>query len=125
MNDPLKSVSVVGTRPNLPKIAPILREMQRRPGIDSILVHTGQHYDEKLSAIFFEEMGIPAPNVNLGVGSGSQAAQTAEILKRIEPVLLEQQPDVVVVVGDVNSTVAPGFVGTSVSCPLTVCAKLE
>jgi UDP-N-acetylglucosamine 2-epimerase (non-hydrolysing) len=106
MTHRLKILNVVGARPNLPKIAPLIREMQRHPDIDPILVHTGQHYDEKLSDIFFRQMGIPAPHVNLEAGSGSHAAQTAEVLKRIEPVLLERKPDVVVVVGDVNSTVA-------------------
>src|SRR3989454_3178953 len=80
--------------------------MRRHPEIEPILVHTGQHYDEKLSEIFFRQMGIPKPNVNLGVGSGSQAWQTGEILKRIEPVFLEYRPALVLVVGDVNSTVA-------------------
>jgi UDP-N-acetylglucosamine 2-epimerase (non-hydrolysing) len=103
----LKIINIVGARPNLPKIAPLLREMQRHSCIlDPILVHTGQHYDEALSDIFFRQMGIPAPHVNLEVGSGSHAAQTAEVLKRVEPVLLEHQPDLVLVVGDVNSTIA-------------------
>ena len=102
----IKILNIVGARPNLPKIAPPLREMRQHPEITPILVHTGQHYDENLSDIFFRQMGIPAPQVNLEVGSGSHASQTAEILKRIEPVLEEHRPDVVVVVGDVNSTVA-------------------
>jgi len=102
----LKIINIVGARPNLPKISPLMREMQRHPEIESILVHTGQHYDESLSDIFFRQMGIPAPHVNLEVGSGSHAAQTAEILKRIEPVLLERKPDLALVVGDVNSTLA-------------------
>lgn len=102
----LRIINIVGARPNLPKISPLLREMQRHPEIEPMLVHTGQHYDETLSDIFFRQMGIPAPHVNLEVGSGSQAAQTAEILKRIEPVLIEHQPDLVLVVGDVNSTLA-------------------
>ena len=102
----LRIINIVGARPNLPKIAPLMREMQRHPEIEPILVHTGQHYDEALSDIFFRQMGIPTPHVNLEVGSGSHAAQTAEILKRIEPVLLERQPDLVLVVGDVNSTIA-------------------
>jgi UDP-N-acetylglucosamine 2-epimerase (non-hydrolysing) len=102
----LKIINIVGARPNLPKISPLIREMQRHPEIESILVHTGQHYDETLSDIFFRQMGIPAPHVNLEVGSGSHAAQTAEILKRIEPVLLERKPDLALVVGDVNSTLA-------------------
>ena len=102
----LRIINIVGARPNLPKISPLMREMQRHPEIESILVHTGQHYDETLSDIFFRQMGIPAPHVNLEVGSGSHAAQTAEILKRIEPVLLERKPDLALVVGDVNSTLA-------------------
>jgi UDP-N-acetylglucosamine 2-epimerase (non-hydrolysing) len=106
MAQQLKILNIVGARPNLPKIGPLMREMGRHPQITPVLVHTGQHYDEKLSDIFFRQMGIPAPQVNLEVGSGSHAAQTAEILKRIEPVLLEQKPDLVLVVGDVNSTIA-------------------
>lgn len=102
----LRIINIVGARPNLPKIAPLMREMQRHPEIEPILVHTGQHYDEALSDIFFRQMGIPTPHVNLEVGSGSHAAQTAEVLKRVEPVLLERQPDLVLVVGDVNSTIA-------------------
>jgi UDP-N-acetylglucosamine 2-epimerase (non-hydrolysing) len=107
MTRPLRIINIVGARPNLPKIAPLMREMQRHPGkIDPILVHTGQHYDAALSDIFFRQMGIPTPHVNLEVGSGSHAAQTAEVLKRVEPVLIERQPDLVLVVGDVNSTIA-------------------
>ena len=102
----LRILSIVGARPNLPKIAPLMWEMQRHPEIEPILVHTGQHYDERLSDIFFRQMGIPAPHVNLGVGSGSHAVQTAEVLKRIEPLLIERRPDLVLVVGDVNSTIA-------------------
>jgi UDP-N-acetylglucosamine 2-epimerase (non-hydrolysing) len=104
--DPLKIINIVGARPNLPKIAPLIREMEKHPNIKPILVHTGQHYDDQLSDIFFREMSIPAPDVNLGVGSGSHAAQTAEVLRGIEPVLLEYKPDIVLVVGDVNSTIA-------------------
>jgi len=106
MSSRLKIINIVGARPNLPKIAPLMREMQRHPEIEPILVHTGQHYDAALSDIFFRQMGIPTPHVNLEVGSGSHAVQTAEVLKRIEPVLLEHQPDLVLVVGDVNSTIA-------------------
>ncbi len=102
----MKIINIIGARPNLVKIAPLLREMQRRPDIHPVLVHTGQHYDEKLSEVFFRQMGIPAPQVNLEVGSGSQAWQTAEVLKRIEPILIEHSPDLVLVVGDVNSTIA-------------------
>ena len=104
------------------KVAPIIKaarafNSQRRDGntqLDCYLVHTGQHYDQKMSGIFFQELGIPAPNINLEAGSGSHAAQTANIIARFEPVCLEQAPDWVVVVGDVNSTMA---------CTL-VCSKL-
>ncbi len=102
----LKIINIVGARPNLPKIAPLMREMKRRSEIEPILIHTGQHYADELNGIFFREMGIPAPDVNLEVGSASHAVQTGEILKRVEPILLDQQPDVVLVVGDVNSTIA-------------------
>ncbi len=97
------------------KIAPLVAEMGRRHGIDPQLIHTGQHYDEHMSRSFFGDLGIPEPDVNLEVGSGSHAVQTAEIMKRFEPVCLERRPDWVVVVGDVNSTIA---------CAL-VSAKLE
>ena len=106
MGHSLKIVSVVGARPNLPKIAPLVREMWRHPEIEPLLLHTGQHYDDTLSDIFFRQMGMPAPDVNLEVGSGSHAVQTAEVLKRIEPILIESKPDLVLVVGDVDSTVA-------------------
>ena len=115
---PLKIINIVGARPNLPKIAPLMRSMQRHPEIEPILVHTGQHYDEALSDIFFRQMGIPTPHVNLEVGSGSHAAQTAEVLKRVEPVLIEHQPDLVLVVGDVNSTIAVSLAAVKLGIPV-------
>jgi UDP-N-acetylglucosamine 2-epimerase (non-hydrolysing) len=118
MSSTLKIINIVGARPNLPKIAPLIREMQRHPEIEPILVHTGQHYDDMLSDIFFRQMGIPAPDVNLEVGSGSHAAQTAEILRRIEPVLVERQPDLVLVVGDVNSTIAASLAAAKLGIPV-------
>src|SRR6266581_6618643 len=111
-------INIVGARPNLPKIAPLIREMQRHPEIEPLLVHTGQHYDENLSNIFFRQMGIPEPHMNLGVGSGTHAEQTAEILKRIEPILLRQQPDLVLVVGDVNSTIAVSLAAVKLGIPV-------
>jgi UDP-N-acetylglucosamine 2-epimerase (non-hydrolysing) len=108
----MKILSVVGARPNFVKIAPILRAIEavnqrggRRP-VESVLVHTEQHYDDAMSAAFFNDLDIPRPNWTLGVGSGSHATQTAEIMKRFEPVVAEERPDVVLVVGDVNSTAA-------------------
>ena len=96
------------------KVAPVLNALKRYPQIAQTLVHTGQHYDANMSDVFFEQLGIRAPDVNLNVGSGSHATQTAEIMKRFEPVLLEHKPDLVLVYGDVNSTVATAL----------VCAKL-
>jgi UDP-N-acetylglucosamine 2-epimerase (non-hydrolysing) len=118
MSDRSKIINIVGARPNLPKIAPIIREMQRRPEIEPLLVHTGQHYDENLSNIFFRQMGIPAPQINLGVGSGTHAEQTGEILKRVEPIFLEQRPDLVLVVGDVNSTIAVSLAAVKMGIPV-------
>jgi len=102
----MKILSVVGARPNFMKLAPIAEELKRFPDVKHCLVHSGQHYDELLSGNFFTELGLPKPDVNLQVGSGSHAVQTAEVMKRLEPVLLDFKPDMVVVVGDVNSTIA-------------------
>ena len=100
-------LSVVGTRPNMMKIAPIASELARRGDeFEHVLVHTGQHYDRELSEIFLEELGVGEPDFALGVGSGSHAQQTAGVMERLEPVLLETEPDVVLVPGDVNSTLA-------------------
>jgi UDP-N-acetylglucosamine 2-epimerase (non-hydrolysing) len=102
----MKIIVVAGARPNFIKIAPLMDALKRHPHMHPVLVHTGQHYDEKMSDLFFRQLEIPEPDVNLGVGSGSHAKQTAEIMARFEPVLLEHRPDCVMVVGDVNSTVA-------------------
>jgi len=101
---------VVGARPNLMKVAPVLSALKHYPKIKQTLVHTGQHYDSNMSDVFFQQLEIPAPDVNLGVGSGSHARQTAEIMSRFEPVVLERKPDLVLVYGDVNSTVAAALV---------------
>ena len=108
----LRIASMVGARPNFMKIAPIVHEIQRTAGIDHRLVHSGQHYDQQMSESFFEELHIPKPDVNLEVGSGSHAWQTAEVMKRFEAVVLEWKPDVVMVVGDVNSTLAAALVAS-------------
>jgi len=99
-------VVVAGARPNFVKVAPLLRRLRARPGVAARLVHTGQHYDDALSRGFFEDLRIPPPDVNLEVGSGTHGAQTAECLRRFEEFLLGSRPDAVVVVGDVNSTLA-------------------
>jgi len=106
---------VVGARPNFMKVAPVMAALTDRPKISQVLVHTGQHYDVNMSDIFFQQLALPAPDVNLDVGSGSHAQQTAQIMSRFEAVVLKHQPDLVLVYGDVNSTVAAAL----------VCAKLE
>src|SRR5262249_55662674 len=113
-----KLVVIAGAWPNFMKIAPLVWEIEHRAGIDAYLVHTGQHYDERMSRLFFEELGIPRPDIDLGVGSGSHAVQTAEVMKRFEPVLLEQRPDGVVVVGDVNSTIACALTAVKLGVPV-------
>ena len=114
----MKLVIVAGARPNFMKIAPLMWELARRPRAASYLVHTGQHYDEKMSKAFFDQLKIPRPDTDLEVGSGSHAVQTAEIMKRFEPVLTAQRPDVVVVVGDVNSTIACAVTAVKLSIPV-------
>ncbi len=109
---------VVGARPNFMKIAPIMRAFGQSPAVNAELVHTGQHYDAAMKASFFEQLNIPEPNVDLGVGSGSHAAQTAEIMKRFELVLEERAPDAVLVVGDVNSTIACALVAAKKGVPV-------
>jgi len=111
----LKVIIVAGARPNFMKIAPIVAAMKRRAEFQPFIVHTGQHYDEAMSEAFFRDLNLPSPDVYLGVGSGTHAAQTAAVMTAFEPVLLKEKPDWVVVVGDVNSTLA---------CTL-VCSKLQ
>jgi len=101
---------ICGARPNFMKVAPLMEAFAATDGVAARLVHTGQHYDEKMSDLFFRDLGMPEPDVNLEVGSGSHAEQTAEIMRRFEPLVMEQRPDWVVVVGDVNSTLACALV---------------
>jgi UDP-N-acetylglucosamine 2-epimerase (non-hydrolysing) len=101
-----KILCVAGARPNFMKVAPVLRALDGHERLEGRLVHTGQHYDARLSQVFFEELDLPRPDIELEVGSATHAVQTAEILRRLEPVLEAEQPQVVVVVGDVNSTLA-------------------
>lgn len=114
----IKIIFVCGTRPNFIKIASIMRAFNENDAFETLLVHTGQHYDTKMSHLFFEDLNIPRPDVNLEVGSGSHAVQTAEIMKRFEPVVLEFKPDYVLVVGDVNSTIACGLVAVKLGIKL-------
>jgi UDP-N-acetylglucosamine 2-epimerase (non-hydrolysing) len=113
-----KVMLVCGARPNFMKIAPVLKAMARRGGLSHYLVHTGQHYDEKMSGSFFTDLGIPAPDVDLGVGSGSHAEQTARIMVEFEKVCQREKPDIVVVVGDVNSTMACAIVAKKLWIPV-------
>lgn len=115
---PLKILAVVGARPNFMKVAPLIWEARQRGGMAVRLVHTGQHYDEKMSQLFFDELRLPRPDVNLEVGSGSHAVQTAEVMKRFEPVLLAEKPDLVLVVGDVNSTIACALTAVKLLVPV-------
>jgi len=127
----IKLMSIAGARPNFMKLASIVRAVEKHnqqittlasishQPITHIIVHTGQHYDSKMSESFFTDLGLPKPDINLEVGSGSHAVQTAEIMKRFEPVLQEQRPDVLLVVGDVNSTIACTLVASKIEYPAT------
>ncbi len=114
----IKIICVCGARPNFMKIAPLLRAFKENGNFKTLLAHTGQHYDENMSKLFFDELGIPKPDINLEVGSGSHAVQTSEIMKRFEPVVLDFQPNYVLVVGDVNSTIACGLVAVKLGVKL-------
>ena len=105
----MRVLSVVGARPNFMKLAPVDRELAKR-GVEHVIVHTGQHYDPGMSDAFFEQLWIPAPDHDLGVGSGSHAQQTAAVMQRLEPIIVELRPDLVLVYGDVNSTLAASLV---------------
>src|ERR1043166_463473 len=106
---------VVGARPNFMKAAPVLAALGQKTGLRQTLVHTGQHYDANMSDVFFHQLGMPIPDVNLGVGAGSHAQQTAQVISRFEPVASELVPDLTLVYGDVNSTMAAAL----------VCSKLQ
>jgi UDP-N-acetylglucosamine 2-epimerase (non-hydrolysing) len=113
-----KFICVAGARPNFVKIAPLMARLRQCNRISTLLVHTGQHYDAALSDIFFEELDVPRPDINLGVGSASRASQLAAIMQRFEPVLLTEKPDLVIVVGDVNSTLACALASVAVGIPV-------
>ena len=121
----MKVMLVAGARPNFMKIASIIDAIKEHNDsvensklkIQHLLVHTGQHYDDSMSKAFFRDLDLPTPDIYLKAGSGSHAIQTAEIMRRFEPVLLEHRPDVVIVVGDVNSTVACALVASKITYP--------
>ena len=109
---------VAGARPNFMKLAPLVAALERDPDFSAFIVHTGQHYDDQMSGQFFRDLAMPAPKFNLDVGGGSHALQTAEIMKRFEPVVIEERPDAVLVVGDVNSTMACALVAKKLQIPV-------
>jgi UDP-N-acetylglucosamine 2-epimerase (non-hydrolysing) len=109
---------IVGARPNFVKIAPIMRALNLREGLEPRLIHTGQHYDVAMNAVFFEELAIPPPDINLEIGSGSNTEQTARMMMALEPVFSQKRPDLVLVVGDVNSTLAAALVAAKLNIPI-------
>lgn len=115
----MKILHVVGARPNFMKVAPVLKALEKKGVVGQILVHTGQHYDINMSDIFFTQLDISAPDINLEVGSGTHAIQTAQIMTRMETVLLEEKPNLVLVYGDVNSTVAAALVCAKLLVPIS------
>jgi UDP-N-acetylglucosamine 2-epimerase (non-hydrolysing) len=114
----LRICAVVGARPNFIKMAPLLEELRSRPSITPILIHTGQHFSPEMSDSFFRELSMPQPDLNLGVGGGTATEQTAEIMRRIERVFLDQAPTAILVVGDVNSTMAAALVAAKLCIPI-------
>ncbi len=117
-NNAKKIINVVGARPNFMKIAPIHRLMESSEKLTPVLLHTGQHYDQEMSKIFFDDLELPKPDIYLGVGSGSHAQQTARVMIELERVMLEEMPDLVLVVGDVNSTLAASLVASKLHVPV-------
>jgi UDP-N-acetylglucosamine 2-epimerase (non-hydrolysing) len=111
-------MNIVGARPNMMKVAPLIAEMRRHWELQPLLVHTGQHYDYSMSQVFFDQLNIPLPDYNLEVGSGTHHAQTAEIIKRFGELVQQDRPDMVLVVGDVNSTIACALVAAKESIPV-------
>ena len=114
----MKAAVIVGARPNFMKAAPLIREFRKRRSLEWVLIHTGQHYDENMSRVFFEDLELPEPDIHLGVGSGSHAEQTARIMIAFEGVVARERPDLIIVVGDVNSTLACSLVGAKALIPV-------
>src|SRR4030042_4173030 len=117
MKKKIKPICLVGARPNFIKIAPIIVEFQKN-NIRPILIHSGQHYDYRMSQIFFKDLNIPKPDIHLGIGSGSHGEQTGKILIKIEKILLKYKPDILVVVGDVNTTLAGALAAVKAGIPV-------
>jgi UDP-N-acetylglucosamine 2-epimerase (non-hydrolysing) len=117
-NNRLKIMSIVGARPNMMKVAPLLAELRRHDEIEPVLVHTGQHYDYSMSQVFFDQLGVAPPDYNLDVGSGPHYAQTAEIMRRFGDLVQQERPDMVLVAGDVNSTIACALVAAKERIPI-------
>lgn len=118
LTDPICVACIVGARPNFMKIAPILKAFQDHGGFAPSVIHTGQHYDVEMNAVFFEQLGLPEPDLNLEIGSGTQTMQTARIMMGLEKVFEADRPDLLLVVGDVNSTVAAALVAAKMRIPL-------
>lgn len=114
----MKILNIVGARPNFMKVAPLHRVFEQSEHLESKIIHTGQHYDERMSDIFFRQLEMPEPHVYLGIGSGTHAQQTARIMTAFEEVVLDEQPDLVLVVGDVNSTLACSLVAAKLHIPV-------
>ncbi len=114
----MKAAIIVGARPNFMKAAPLIREFKARGTVTPLLVHTGQHYDENMSKIFFEDLELPQPDMYLGVGSGTHAEQTGKVMTAFEQVVEDERPDLIIVVGDVNSTLACSLVGAKRLVPV-------
>ena len=114
----MRIMSIVGARPNMMKVAPLLAELRRHEDFEPVLVHTGQHYDYSMSQVFFDQLGVPPPDYNLDVGSGTHYAQTAEIMRKFGELVQQDRPDMVVVAGDVNSTIACALVAAKERIPV-------
>ncbi len=117
-NNRLRIMSIVGARPNMMKVAPLMAELRQHEEIEPVLVHTGQHYDYSMSQVFFDQLRVPPPDYNLGVGSGTHYAQTAEIMRKFGELVQQDRPDMVLVAGDVNSTIACALVAAKERIPV-------
>jgi len=118
--NPLSIHLIAAARPNFMKIAPLYHALKKEGWAEPVIVHTGQHYDVNMSDAFFRDLGLPEPGIHLGAGSGSHAEQTARVMTAYEKVIMEKRPDLVIVVGDVNSTMACTVAAVKISFPLRV-----